>query len=200
MIPAAFGYTRAGIARGGAAASSRRTATPRSSRAARACCPLMKLRLAQPGTLVDIGRLAELRGVERLDDGRLSVGALTTYAELIDSPADPLRRPGGTPCRTSATSRSATAAPSAAPSPTRTQRRTCRRRCSRSTRSWCSSRPAGRGTSGGRLLQGPFTTALRADDPPTGSSCPRRATTPARRLPRSSSGPPGTRWSGSRRS
>ncbi|HEY5628037.1 MAG TPA: FAD binding domain-containing protein [Candidatus Limnocylindrales bacterium] len=49
--------------------------------------PLMKLRLAQPARLVDIGRLPELRGVSKLDDGRLSVGALTTYAELMDSPA-----------------------------------------------------------------------------------------------------------------
>jgi len=49
--------------------------------------PLMKLRLARPGRLVDIGRLVELRGISKLDDGRLSVGALTTYAELLDSPA-----------------------------------------------------------------------------------------------------------------
>ena len=49
--------------------------------------PLMKLRLASPGTLVDIGRLTELKGVRRLDDGRFAVGALTTYAELLESPA-----------------------------------------------------------------------------------------------------------------
>jgi carbon-monoxide dehydrogenase medium subunit len=49
--------------------------------------PLMKLRLASPGTLVDIGRLAELKGVTKLDDGRLSVGSMTTYAELLESPA-----------------------------------------------------------------------------------------------------------------
>jgi carbon-monoxide dehydrogenase medium subunit len=49
--------------------------------------PLMKLRLASPERLVDIGRIAELRGVRRLDDGRLAVGALTTYSELADSPA-----------------------------------------------------------------------------------------------------------------
>lgn len=49
--------------------------------------PLMKLRLAQPARLVDIGRLPELHGVSKLDDGRLSVGALTTYAELLESPA-----------------------------------------------------------------------------------------------------------------
>jgi carbon-monoxide dehydrogenase medium subunit len=48
--------------------------------------PLLKLRLASADTLVDIGDLAELRGVRRLDDGRMAVGALTTYAELLDSP------------------------------------------------------------------------------------------------------------------
>jgi carbon-monoxide dehydrogenase medium subunit len=49
--------------------------------------PLMKLRLASPGKLVDIGRLTELKGVRRLEDGRFSVGALTTYTELLESPA-----------------------------------------------------------------------------------------------------------------
>jgi aerobic carbon-monoxide dehydrogenase medium subunit len=48
--------------------------------------PLMKLRLANPDRLVDIGRLAELRGVRQLSDGRLAIGALTTYSELMDSP------------------------------------------------------------------------------------------------------------------
>ena len=49
--------------------------------------PLMKLRLANPERLVDIGRLAELKGVRQLPDGRLAIGALTTYSELADSPA-----------------------------------------------------------------------------------------------------------------
>jgi len=49
--------------------------------------PLMKLRLANPERLVDIGRLAELRGVRQLPDGRLAIGALTTYSELGESPA-----------------------------------------------------------------------------------------------------------------
>jgi aerobic carbon-monoxide dehydrogenase medium subunit len=49
--------------------------------------PLMKLRLANPERLVDIGRLAELKGVRQLDDGRLAIGALTTYAELGESAA-----------------------------------------------------------------------------------------------------------------
>ena len=49
--------------------------------------PLMKLRLASPERLVDIGRLRELKGVRQLPDGRLAVGALTTYSELAESPA-----------------------------------------------------------------------------------------------------------------
>jgi carbon-monoxide dehydrogenase medium subunit len=49
--------------------------------------PLMKLRLASPGKLIDIGRLDELKGVRSLDDGRLAIGAMTTYRELIESPA-----------------------------------------------------------------------------------------------------------------
>ena len=43
--------------------------------------PLMKLRFARPGTLVDIGRLAELSYVRDTDD-RLSIGALTRHHDL----------------------------------------------------------------------------------------------------------------------
>jgi carbon-monoxide dehydrogenase medium subunit len=49
--------------------------------------PLLKLRLGVADTLVDIGRLLELKGVRQLADGRLSVGTLTTYRELAESPA-----------------------------------------------------------------------------------------------------------------
>jgi aerobic carbon-monoxide dehydrogenase medium subunit len=49
--------------------------------------PLLKLRLGSADTLVDIGRLPGLKGVHQLDDGRLAIGALTTYTELLDSPA-----------------------------------------------------------------------------------------------------------------
>ncbi|MEP6639441.1 MAG: xanthine dehydrogenase family protein subunit M [Chloroflexota bacterium] len=49
--------------------------------------PLLKLRLASVETLVDIGRLPGLSGVRQLDDGRLAIGALTTYADLLESSA-----------------------------------------------------------------------------------------------------------------
>ncbi len=45
--------------------------------------PLMKLRLATPEKVVDIGRLSELRGVRR-DGDKVVIGSLTTYTELLD--------------------------------------------------------------------------------------------------------------------
>ncbi len=50
---------------------------------------LMKLRLANPQYLIDVGRIADLNYVR--DDGdKLSIGALTTYAQIKAS--EPLRR------------------------------------------------------------------------------------------------------------
>ena len=46
--------------------------------------PLLKLRLASPPALIDIGRIAELRGVT-IKDGTIRIGALTTHAELAAS-------------------------------------------------------------------------------------------------------------------
>jgi aerobic carbon-monoxide dehydrogenase medium subunit len=46
--------------------------------------PLMKLRLAVPEVLIDIGRLRDLSYV-RDDDGFIAVGALTTHSELARS-------------------------------------------------------------------------------------------------------------------
>ena len=46
--------------------------------------PVMKLRLAQPPALIDIGRISELTGITKAD-GQLRVGALTTHATLAAS-------------------------------------------------------------------------------------------------------------------
>src|SRR5437899_2402820 len=43
--------------------------------------PLMKLRLAQPRLLVDIGRIPGLSYV-RQEDGHLAIGAMTTYRQI----------------------------------------------------------------------------------------------------------------------
>jgi aerobic carbon-monoxide dehydrogenase medium subunit len=45
----------------------------------------MKLRLAQPGTLVDLGGIPGLRGIRRESDA-LVVGAMTRHAEVTTSP------------------------------------------------------------------------------------------------------------------
>ena len=46
--------------------------------------PMMKLRLAQPPMLIDIGGLEELRGIS-VENCNLRIGALTTHAEIADS-------------------------------------------------------------------------------------------------------------------
>src|SRR5262245_65334083 len=45
--------------------------------------PLMKLRLARPQRLIDISRVAALRGVRAAGGGALTIGAMTTWAELL---------------------------------------------------------------------------------------------------------------------
>src|SRR5579862_9623780 len=47
--------------------------------------PMMKLRLASPGSLVDIGRLRELNYI-REQDGAIHVGAATTHYDVESSP------------------------------------------------------------------------------------------------------------------
>ena len=48
--------------------------------------PMMKLRLAQPETLIDINGLSELSYIE-VDGGELRIGALTRHAQLLGSAA-----------------------------------------------------------------------------------------------------------------
>ena len=47
--------------------------------------PIMKLRLAQPEVLIDIGRVGELRYV-RAEDRHLAIGALTTHTQVASDP------------------------------------------------------------------------------------------------------------------
>lgn len=50
--------------------------------------PMMKLRLAQPGHLVDINGLKELSYVRR-DNGHLAIGALARHVDIVKSPLVP---------------------------------------------------------------------------------------------------------------
>jgi carbon-monoxide dehydrogenase medium subunit len=47
--------------------------------------PLLKLRLASPAALIDIGRITELKGIGVKGGGVIHVGALTTHAEIAAS-------------------------------------------------------------------------------------------------------------------
>jgi len=46
--------------------------------------PLLRFRLAQPDTLVDIGQLKELKGIKKAGGG-MKIGAATTYREMHES-------------------------------------------------------------------------------------------------------------------
>jgi carbon-monoxide dehydrogenase medium subunit len=46
--------------------------------------PMMKLRFAQPGHLIDLGRIPELKGI-REEGGTIRIGAMATESELIAS-------------------------------------------------------------------------------------------------------------------
>src|SRR4029079_12420917 len=45
----------------------------------------MKARAESPDMLVDLNGLEELRGIELAGDGTLTIGAMTTYSELVES-------------------------------------------------------------------------------------------------------------------
>jgi carbon-monoxide dehydrogenase medium subunit len=47
--------------------------------------PVLRMRLAEPTTLVDLGRIAELRGI-REDGGALVIGAMTTHYDVQHDP------------------------------------------------------------------------------------------------------------------
>jgi len=84
VIPAAFAYERATSVDEALALLEKHGFDAKLIAGGQSLLPLMKLRLARPERLIDIGRLDDLRGVRALPDGRLAIGALTTYAQLLD--------------------------------------------------------------------------------------------------------------------
>ena len=59
----------------------RRAPRPSCWPAGRRCWPTLAFRLSDPGTLIDISRVPELKGIAQAGDA-MRVGALTTHAEL----------------------------------------------------------------------------------------------------------------------
>src|SRR6478672_2614955 len=46
---------------------------------------VMKARAASPDVLVDLADIGELRGIELASDGTLTIGAMTTYTDIVES-------------------------------------------------------------------------------------------------------------------
>lgn len=83
MYPAQFEYSRAGSV---AEAIQILQGDPDAKLIAggHSLLPLMKLRLARPSRVVDIGGIAELRGIS-VEGGNIRIGALTTHYEVTSS-------------------------------------------------------------------------------------------------------------------
>lgn len=82
MIPATFDYVRASSVQEAVAALAEHGDEAKVLAGGHSLLPLMKLRLADPAVLVDLGRVDELRGV-REDGDELVLGAMTTHHTVV---------------------------------------------------------------------------------------------------------------------
>jgi carbon-monoxide dehydrogenase medium subunit len=85
MIPAAFDYVLAESPEQAIALIGEHGEDAKFLAGGHSLLPLMKLRLASPSVLVDIGRLKELSYV-REDGGEIAIGALTRHMDVQNSP------------------------------------------------------------------------------------------------------------------
>jgi aerobic carbon-monoxide dehydrogenase medium subunit len=86
VIPAPFAYTRPTTVEEALQAIASGGEDVKILAGGQSLLPVMRLRLAAPETVVDIGRIPELRGVR--DDGdAIVIGAMTTHSDVL---ADPL--------------------------------------------------------------------------------------------------------------
>ncbi len=84
MIPAPFAYQRASTADEAVALAADAGEDAKFLAGGHSLLPLMKLRLALPEVVIDIGRLAELSYI-REEDGQLAIGALTRHHDVEHS-------------------------------------------------------------------------------------------------------------------
>ena len=85
MIPAAFEYVRPTTVEEAVQAVAEGGEDVKVMAGGQSLIPVMRLRLAAPSTVVDLGRVAEMRGVR--DEGDvLVIGAMTTHAEVVTDP------------------------------------------------------------------------------------------------------------------
>jgi carbon-monoxide dehydrogenase medium subunit len=84
VIPAAFDYVRAGSAEEAVALVGQHGEDAKFLAGGHSLLPLMKLRLAQPSVLVDIGRLRDLSYIRDAGD-HIAIGALTRHMDVETS-------------------------------------------------------------------------------------------------------------------
>jgi aerobic carbon-monoxide dehydrogenase medium subunit len=84
QTPAPFEYERATSVDGAIAALGERGPDARVIAGGHSLLPMMKLRLASPGHLIDINALEELAYINEAD-GEIRIGALTRHVELLNS-------------------------------------------------------------------------------------------------------------------
>jgi len=89
MIPTAFEYRRAASLDDAIAQMTASGGDAKFLSGGHSLIPLMKLRLSEPGALIDIARISELHGIEERG-GKIAIGAATTHHEVERS--DLLRR------------------------------------------------------------------------------------------------------------
>lgn len=85
MIPAAFEYVRAGSAEEAISLIAQHGDEAKFLAGGHSLVPLMKLRLAQPSVLIDIGRVSDLSYVTDAGD-HIAIGALTRHCDVESSP------------------------------------------------------------------------------------------------------------------
>ena len=85
MIPAKFDYVRPGSLDEAVSALASGGDDAKVIAGGQSLLPLLRLRLAYPDLLVDVGGLAELRGVTDAGDA-LVIGARTTHHQLVHDP------------------------------------------------------------------------------------------------------------------
>ena len=84
MIPAAFDYVRAGSADEAISLIGQHGDDAKFIAGGHSLLPLMKLRLAQPSVLVDIGRFTDLSYIRDAGD-HIAIGALTRHMDVENS-------------------------------------------------------------------------------------------------------------------
>jgi carbon-monoxide dehydrogenase medium subunit len=85
VIPAQFDYIRAESVDAAVAALAEAGDDAKVLAGGQSLLPLLRLRLAYPSVLIDVGRVPELRGV-REDGDALVIGAMTTHYDVLHDP------------------------------------------------------------------------------------------------------------------